>query len=234
MRILTCNTEGSALDPVALGKLIVEFHPDVVMLQEWADQGAATVLLGAWVAHPGGRWLCLASRFPIQKTVLLDLIGRRGRGAYAYCRLESPDRSISVFNIHVATLRSGLEAVLWSHWEGIQALNENVALQWYESDRARRSIDQVGSSVILAGDFNLPVESPVYRRFWSRFANAFSSAGVGFGPTKFTRWIGLRIDHVLSGPVWGARAPALVGPDVGSDHRPVIADLKWIGPRSGS
>jgi endonuclease/exonuclease/phosphatase (EEP) superfamily protein YafD len=42
----------------------------------------------------------------------------------------------------------------------------------------------------------------------------------------------VRIDHILAGPGWQAER-CWVGPDVGSPHRPVIADLIWTGPVAG-
>ncbi len=80
----------------------------------------------------------------------------------------------------------------------------------------------------MAGDFNLTAEHPLYRRDWSGYVNAFSGASWGLGETMFTRRIGLRIDHVLAGPDWRP-VRCWVGPDVGSAHRPVLADLSWSG-----
>jgi endonuclease/exonuclease/phosphatase (EEP) superfamily protein YafD len=77
---------------------------------------------------------------------------------------------------------------------------------------------------IVAGDFNLPVESAIYRTHWGDLRNAFSRAGIGTGYTKHTRYWGVRIDHVLaSGDIGTHRS--FVGRDVGSDHLPLIADL---------
>jgi endonuclease/exonuclease/phosphatase (EEP) superfamily protein YafD len=82
---------------------------------------------------------------------------------------------------------------------------------------------------VIAGDFNMPTDSDIYQLYWSSYTNAFSAAGLGFGYTKFTRWHGIRIDHILAGPGWRCRR-SWVGPDVGSDHRPVLAELTWVGP----
>jgi endonuclease/exonuclease/phosphatase (EEP) superfamily protein YafD len=232
LRVLTCNTEGEALDPVALGSLIVEVHPDVVVLQEWAARGTATVFWQAgWhVRAQGG--LCLASRYPIRRAVISDSHELGGRGVLACYDLEVANRSITLFNVHLATLREGAEAFIGNPWYGLPILQECLAVQWHQSEVARRWVDRIGRPVILAGDFNLPAESAIYQFFWSGFTDAFSSSGLGFGPTKFTRWYGARIDHVLAGDGWQARR-CWVGPDVGSDHRPVIADLVWVGRADG-
>ena len=82
--------------------------------------------------------------------------------------------------------------------------------------------------VLVAGDFNLPVDSRIYGEAWSGFLNAFSTAGLGVGHSKYTRWIGVRIDHILTSPEWYVEA-CRVGPAVGSDHLPLLADL--VPPR---
>ena len=91
-------------------------------------------------------------------------------------------------------------------------------------DRAKAA----GKPLIVVGDFNTPPDSAIYRSFWSEYGNAFTRAGIGFG---YTEWpevrkvpFGIRIDHVLMTPTWRPRR-CWVGPDVGSDHLPVIADL---------
>jgi vancomycin resistance protein VanJ len=80
--------------------------------------------------------------------------------------------------------------------------------------------------VLLVGDFNTPPESAIFRRVWAGYADAFSDAGWGWGYTFWTRLAAVRIDHVLVGR--GGRATSCrVGPDVGSPHRPVVADVAW-------
>ena len=68
----------------------------------------------------------------------------------------------------------------------------------------------------------MPSDSTIFARHWSRYSDAFEEAGLGFGYTKFTRWHGIRIDHLLSDRGLSV-VQCRVGPDVGSDHRPLIA-----------
>ena len=77
---------------------------------------------------------------------------------------------------------------------------------------------------MLAGDFNLTAEHSLFHRDWSGYRDAFSWASWGLGHTMFTRHMGLRIDHILCGPAWRPRR-CDIGPDVGSAHVPVVADL---------
>ncbi|NNF27428.1 MAG: endonuclease/exonuclease/phosphatase, partial [Gemmatimonadetes bacterium] len=50
-------------------------------------------------------------------------------------------------------------------------------------------------------------------------------AGLGFGFTRYNGWIRARIDHVLLAGDLEA-VSAVVGDDVGSDHRPVRVRIR--------
>ena len=82
--------------------------------------------------------------------------------------------------------------------------------------------------MIVAGDFNMPSDSRIYRACWAKYRNAFSDQGFGYGYTKWTPLrgsrYGLRIDHVLTSDHWHVQR-AWIGPDVGSDHLPILADV---------
>ena len=115
-------------------------------------------------------------------------------------------------------------------------MDQNTEVRRNESEAAVALLDEVEGPVLIAGDFNMPVESAIYHRYWSRYTNAFSTAGFGYGYSfgrtrKFRRWV--RIDHILSGPDWRVLG-CWVGPDVGSDHWPVIAEFEFQDSKSGN
>ncbi len=122
------------------------------------------------------------------------------------------------------TPRKGLEAMIHSPLRGLGAFREIAAVQRFESGLVRRWIVQLPGSAVVAGDFNLTMEHALYRRDWSDYRDAFSWASWGLGHTMFARCLGLRIDHILCGAEWKPTC-CWVGPDVGSAHRPVVADL---------
>jgi endonuclease/exonuclease/phosphatase (EEP) superfamily protein YafD len=80
----------------------------------------------------------------------------------------------------------------------------------------------------VAGDFNTPVESRIFQDRWSGLDDAFSRVGAGFGATKYNGWIRVRIDHVLTDSSWRAVGVSC-WENVGSDHRPLVADLVLVG-----
>jgi endonuclease/exonuclease/phosphatase (EEP) superfamily protein YafD len=79
---------------------------------------------------------------------------------------------------------------------------------------------------IVMGDMNATPWSPVLRNFMDQNALRDSALGRGVHPTWFSHWLpfGIPIDHILhsDGVVILARR---VGPDVGSDHFPLTADI---------
>ncbi|XXT14695.1 endonuclease/exonuclease/phosphatase family protein [Sorangium sp. So ce429] len=141
-------------------------------------------------------------------------------------------RTFSLLNLHLETPREAIEALMHGLWKQAAEHDRVIALRIRESELARQWVDEAPYPAVIVGDLNMPVDSAIYRRFWSGFENAFSRAGLGFGATKRTRWFGVRIDHVLAGPGWTTER-AWIGPDLGSDHLPILADLRWTGGAPG-
>ncbi len=108
--------------------------------------------------------------------------------------------------------------------EGLSRLHSKSLIRDIESRQARRWVSEGADAIVVLGDFNLPVESVIYRRHWGDMRNAFSYGGLGFGFTRYAGWIRARIDHILVDEGWQV-VRSFVGPDFGSDHRPMIADL---------
>jgi endonuclease/exonuclease/phosphatase (EEP) superfamily protein YafD len=81
---------------------------------------------------------------------------------------------------------------------------------------------------VLAGDLNAPPWAPVLRELLATTGLVDSGRGFGLQPT----WpaplapVGIPIDHVLVSPDV-AVVEREVGPDLGSDHRPVRVVLSW-------
>jgi endonuclease/exonuclease/phosphatase (EEP) superfamily protein YafD len=235
VRVVTLNADGGFLVAPQLSFLVREWSADVVALQECGPAlAAAARQLAGWYEHDDGE-LCLLSRFPIREARAMDrsalervkegTAGIGGAGYVVRYALETPSGVVGFTNLHLETPRKGLEGLLggWA-WFDAGRLRENTILRDVESDLARRWVSQGPTPLLVAGDFNTPVESRIFRRRWGWLDDAFSRAGVGFGMTKYNGWIRARIDHVLTGH--GVHADrAVVGPDVGSDHRPLIVDL---------
>lgn len=135
---------------------------------------------------------------------------------------------VHFINVHLASPRSGLVAVIEGYWRGGAELQANSDLRRWQSAAIRHWAEKLTGPVLIAGDFNTPVESTIYREHWSTYTNAFSFAGWGVGNTHFTRRTGVRIDHVLANKSFRAQR-CWVGPDLGSAHRPLVATFRRLG-----
>jgi endonuclease/exonuclease/phosphatase (EEP) superfamily protein YafD len=225
LRLLTCNVHHQYLDAPAFLALVEDVQPDIVVLQECSSRNQKAIFgPGNWHVDTADGFV-LASRFPIQhrEQLVHESLNTRIAGAYRFDVL-TPGGTVHIFNVHLQSPRHGLEAVIDGYWQGADQLQANSDLRWRQSSALREWADQVSGPVLLAGDFNTPVESSIYRRYWSMYRNAFSTSGIGIGNTHVTRRTGVRIDHILADPGWAFRR-CWLGPDVGSAHLPVIADL---------
>jgi len=239
VRVLSWNVQGGFVSNEALAALIDSTNPDIVALQE-VHVDIQPEWPAGWHACRKGR-LVTGSRYPMHT---VEFSERRypptkwPQPNSLRCVVETANHAgIGFVNVHLGTPREGLSAVLNRRTlispskRGILA--DGIDFRRLESEALDEWISQYSDPVVIAGDFNMPADSAIYRHTWSKYANAFSVAGLGFGHTKQTEIIGWeygsRIDHILSGSGWQPTR-CWVGPDLGSDHLPLIADLSWDGP----
>lgn len=227
LRLVTCNTDGTHLDPRALGEYLAVTMPDVVALQEWAPEHEKGVFWQRSWNIQTAQGMCVASRYPIQNVRFLGPAELGASGGVLCCELETPQGRIRLVNLHLPTPREGIEAMIPPSWEGVRELRTNIMVRECASAMARQWLANPPGRILLAGDLNLPSESVIYQKYWGDYRDAYASAELGWGYTKYTRWFGVRIDHLLAGPGWRCRR-CWVGPDVKSDHRPVLADWDWV------
>ncbi|WP_309670417.1 endonuclease/exonuclease/phosphatase family protein [Gemmatimonas sp.] len=259
IRVLSLNAQGGGIVKLRLTAILERYAPSIVAMQECGDALAAVVAQqrGWHTARYEG--LCTMSRWPIEFAdtmpraafARVSQLGYGGTGIVVRYGIAHPAGSFQFVNLHLETARKGLESLLGDdglipdnatgvpspeHEQRADRVGEdrvalNARIREGEAERASvwsaRKMDEV--PVIIAGDFNMPVESAIYRRYWSGLTNAFDSKGLGFGFSKHEgSLLRLRIDHVLSAPKWFRVRGAWVGDDVGSDHRPMIADLTTV------
>jgi vancomycin resistance protein VanJ len=224
LRVLTCNVQGGDLKIRSLADFVEATRPDVVCLQECNLGDPLAVLSGAgWHCRSTGEF-CLASRYPVLDFDELRRPDKNHRLIAVRARLSRSGKAIPLISVHLMTPRRGLQPILDRQEEGIDSFRAIASIQRFESQLLRRWVEGAPESIVLAGDFNLTAEHSLFRRDWSGYRDAFTWTSWGLGHTMFTRHIGLRIDHILCGPGWIPRR-CEVGPDVGSAHVPVVADL---------
>jgi endonuclease/exonuclease/phosphatase (EEP) superfamily protein YafD len=228
LRIITFNIEAGAVFAPLLPAALEQWRPDVMLFQECDDSLKQAIREASGWHYQVREELCALSRYPILTEVSeeeFNLGDIGSTGAASRYDIQLPGQVIHVVNLHLETPRKGLAPLL--SLEGTRRMTNNSFLRDLGSRRIRRWVDSIPAPLLIAGDFNMPVESAIYRQYWGSFANAFDLAGRGVGGSRAEARVGVRIDHVLVGKGWRA-VRAWVGPDFGTDHRPMIVDTELL------
>jgi vancomycin resistance protein VanJ len=217
----------------AFATFLVQAAPDVVALQE-SDAETEYKWPDGWHIQRAGQ-LLVATRHPISHTD--TLLRRYPPGPWPpvevlRCVLETPSGQVAVCNLHLQTPREGLSEVL-DRDTVVNPLRSGtlaaeIDFRRREAEHVAQWLEEFSEPFVIAGDFNMPVDSRIYQECFSNYTNAFSSTGFGFGFTKWTPIhgcsFGMRIDHILTDSDWRVRR-SWIGPGAGSDHLPLLADL---------
>jgi endonuclease/exonuclease/phosphatase (EEP) superfamily protein YafD len=219
LRVVTANVRSQNRTPEKVLELVRGADADLVVLidtrlNRW--QRVLTALAAQYPYQAPPTWrerppVVLFSRHPILKERVARAPG--GRRPYLVAEVATGDQTLVVAGVHSSS-----------------------PLPSKDSYSRNREIDHIvelardrGQPLIVAGDFNTTPWSP---HFQDRLAavglrNAADGHGyVGTWPTWF--WPALiPIDHILlKGPL--AVTTIRRGPRIGSDHYPIIADLRLL------
>jgi endonuclease/exonuclease/phosphatase family metal-dependent hydrolase len=232
LRVLTCNVHGPTVDRPALAALIATAQPDVVAFEEWdgrpfGGESNPTRL----TAIPGWYWqaeleIRIESRYPVRKVADVVTNGWSAGAAIRY-EVATPAGPVPVIVAHLKSPHDVIRAVLRQKGKESAGVRDNAAAREDQAMDVGDAARAAGPAVVCLGDLNLPTDAPAFRDGFAGLTDAFATGGLGFGSTYRVRWTTTRIDHVLTGPAWRCRH-CWVGPDVGSPHRPLLADLERI------
>lgn len=216
-RLLHMNLRFDNATPKAVLSLIGRSNADIVTLNEvsakWQEE--LGFIKGAYPyqvicqarARVGG--VAILSRRPFMHPATASC---HERGSLATASVVLGDRAISVAALHLG-------------WPWPFGQHEQV-------ERARPTLEKLGKTTILAGDFNATPWSETVRRV--REAGAFSLPQA-VGPTwlarplpdALRRTVGLPIDHVLIKGDLEVHSIARQG-EAGSDHLPVLVEFSLL------
>jgi len=235
LRLLTCNIDSGRFNAPALCSLIRDSRADIVALQECPrDINLLLKLSASWYFIQNGE-LALFSKYPLMDPVTLQAFHHPHqwpRTSLLQCVVRTPAGDLALNTVHLPSPRYGLETVLDRNtllsFSRKRLLIEETAKRWQTSREIQRLVAGSPLPCIVAGDFNMPVQSSIYRSVWGAYDNAFSLVGWGYGWTQrsFVRGIPIpvRIDQVLLAGGLVARVCATAA-DIGSDHLPLLADI---------
>lgn len=224
-RIVTYNLHGPNTKPAVLKAFVERTRPDVLLLTELPRD-------------PRALFAALEPIFPHR----MDDQGRSPFDVALLSRLRPVgwrvDRSVSThFPVLAAELcddrspetQARCFQIVGLH--GARPFGRGRALQSGQFRiAAKMAMEAPTRPTVLLGDLNVTPWSSAFSDLSDRAGLRDSAVGQGLTSTWLSRWplFGLRIDHVLVGRRFSV-AGHTVGPDLGSDHLPVIVDLWWQG-----
>lgn len=217
LTVLAVNTFDGAADVDAVAEQIRSSRPDLVALIE-----------------AGGRYrdrlapLVAGYRFASSQDDGADV-----QGVTAIVRADLGEVSVRVDRTTpfpaVEVGGGGLGAVRFVAFHSV-APTPGAVPQWRQDlgTLGRWCADRQSGPVIIAGDFNATLDHAVFRDAITGCADAGERTGkglVGTWPSRFPRWLGPQIDHVLV--TGGISVETVSVHDVpGSDHRAVLTRLR--------
>jgi endonuclease/exonuclease/phosphatase (EEP) superfamily protein YafD len=172
----------------------------------------------------------IASRYPLDRCGRGRLGPATGADAsYLHCVVRVAGLELTVVTVHFASPREGLNAARHEGLDGIDDWRRNYGSRLAQAHALADDMRRAPRPLIVAGDLNAPVSSPVLRSLLDTgLRDAHSSVGRGFGYSYGhdlrPGFSFLRIDHILVSADVGL-AGTHVGGRTASEHRPVIADL---------
>jgi len=226
-KIVTANMgEGSQLKK--LKQIIKYYRPDVLALQE-IDFESVKELNEQYSFLDCEAGLCLVSKFPFKRTTALNrrMLDSWGNFSMSY-QVSINDHLINLSNIHFETPREALLGIIKTGHVNARA-RKKIESRELEASIFGETI-KGKQSLVLAGDFNMPDDDPLYVSNFSWLSNALNESGFGFNHTQYINWQGIpffsfRIDHILYSKNIVARNVEVLG-SLGGDHRPVLATLE--------
>lgn len=233
IRVLTCNIGGKDFDSNKLSKLIRDLDVDLVSLQECPRELKLDLPPGWHSLQPGG--LAIFAKYPIKEHTIvagMHLPDTWPRTSLLPSIVSTPHGDISFNAIHLPTARFGIMHMLDRKYginiKKADVLKTETNNRIQLSQKAHDVINRMKIPTVVAGDFNMPIESKIYKMHWSNLYNAFSSSGNGYGWTVSERikntFLQIRVDHILSNDQINSLA-CNVDKDIGSDHLPLTCDL---------
>ncbi|MEV0840704.1 endonuclease/exonuclease/phosphatase family protein [Actinocatenispora sera] len=206
LRAATQNLDAANPDPTSTVRRLVALHPDLVAVQELANDDAARLLDDTYPHQLRVGTVGLWSRYPMGDGAPVDL----GLGWNRALRadVDTDHGQVRVYVAHLGSIRPGADG---SRDRTLTRLADSV-----RADRSPR--------LLLLGDLNTATTDRALGQLSPPLTDAQRAAGSGFGFTWPARFPMTRPDQVLYRGL--SATDASVADTGGSDHRAALADLR--------
>ncbi|MCC2671864.1 MAG: Endonuclease/exonuclease/phosphatase [Armatimonadetes bacterium] len=234
VRVLSYNIKGALGGFDRISDQIAAVQPDVVVFSEargWSDDSVIERQLQeqfrGWDSVIGGD-VYIASRWPFVNSESQPLgkytthdpsLDRKKVRAL----VQAPFGRFQVVGVHFRTAVYG-RTLIKEIRNVPRYMKHTGAVRREQTDDLIAWTTRMSEPVILAGDFNTPPAGSIYRSLTGPFGDAFAERGSGWGYTFPANRPLLRIDYIYHSRDWRV-VRCKVGPEHGSDHRSVFAEL---------
>jgi len=233
IRFMTYNVAGGKSTD-ALIKIITDENPSVILFQESSPDFLRDFKASfpAWNIASSND-LMVASVYGIsdfKRTDLPKLSNDEWKHpAYVRAVVNNGPSRFAVYNTHLSTPREALNAIRHREFNFYESVKTNIRDRERQSNQLAAAVSEEQLPFILGGDFNAPENSIMISPFIELgLKNVFSERGLGFGYTKgHDLQLGfsfIRIDHIFVSSEW-LSISSEVGSSLGSDHRPLLANV---------
>lgn len=233
LRVLTYNVHEGRFNAKQFSQFLQESMVDLVALQECPEDVLFSMPHGWHGIQQRGFAVFSRHPFRLVKVMQVQQVTEKWPGTHLmHVEVHTPAGPVALCSIHFPSPRFGLQAVLDKYTllrpSRKKVLERQTKARWLAATEVQKYLSGIALPLLVVGDFNTPPDSPLFREVWDGYYNAFSETGFGYGWTQRVSVRGLpfgaRIDHVLTR---NGLKPLLceVGPDMGSDHLPLIADV---------
>ncbi|TCC32460.1 hypothetical protein E0H50_19980 [Kribbella sindirgiensis] len=213
LRVLTHNVDAANPDPEKTAQDLIAADADVMALEELTSSDLKIYKAAFAKLYPyqvSRDTVALWSKYPVVETKSVDVGFKWTRALRA--EVSTPEGKVAVYVAHLASVRVGTSGFTSDQRnDTIKALGRQIA-------------DEQLAGVIVMGDFNGTANDRSLAPLTAGLRSAQGAAGTGFGFTWPSKFPMARIDHILVRGVTPTKA--WVMSSTGSDHRPVVAELR--------
>jgi endonuclease/exonuclease/phosphatase (EEP) superfamily protein YafD len=215
LRVILVNVNTELGDPARVAHVVEQYDPDLIVLEEvnlrWlADLANVLDQYPYSTARPrdDNFGITLYSKLPFRRSEIV-YVGD-AEVPSVVCEIDAGDASFTVIGTHPLPP---------ARPEGYRYRNRQLAA-------LPAVIEDAKCPVLLLGDLNVTPWNYHFRRLVRDSGLMDSSRGHGVQPTwpTYTRLLRIPIDHCLHSPQIQI-VKREIGPDVGSDHFPLIVDF---------
>ncbi|WP_433020694.1 endonuclease/exonuclease/phosphatase family protein [Kribbella sp. CA-294648] len=213
LRVLSHNVDAANKDPQRTAQELIAADADIVALEEItpADLKIYKAQFASVYPHVVARGtVALWSKFPVEESRSVDVGFAWTRALRA--EVATPEGKVAVYVAHLASVRIGTS--------GFTSNQRNDTIKQLGQQIAGEKL----AGVIVMGDFNGTANDRSLAPLTVGLRSAQGVAGYGFGFTWPSDFPMARIDHILVRGVTPTKA--WVMKSTGSDHRPVVAELR--------